>query len=96
MRAGERYQITVIALTEDAPASCSALVRPLGAGGGAESVAPTSVPLRLVTEGRHWYRQHLQPVTADFEWQVTCVSAHDSSVLWVAPHAGGWATVIVV
>jgi hypothetical protein len=52
--------------------------------------------MQVVAEGRHWYRQHLQPATADFEWQVTCVSAHDSSALWVAPHAGGWATVIVV
>lgn len=93
VEASERYQITVVAMTKQAPAHCTTLVRPLN--GTHEQT--TTVPMKPLATGRHWYRVHLPPATAgDFEWQTTCMSSQSSATSWVVPHAGGWTTVIVV
>ena len=45
------YKITVAAMTTQAPANCTTLVRPLG------SLHPTqTVPMKLLAQGRHWFR----------------------------------------
>ena len=45
------YKITVAAMTTQAPANCTTLVRPLG------SLHPTqAVPMKLLAQGRHWFR----------------------------------------